>query len=452
MGTLIRNIIAVTVSIVTAAIKARAFNKVIILAQHTAFAGRVKAYASLTELAEDFATTSQVYLTASQLLTPRRKPAVFYVGRKAAGDANWAAALNAMVDENNDWYGVLLADPDAADADITAVAAWVETNEKLFVAQTSMADVLDGADDTDIGSAIKLAAYDRTMVMFHDERVAQEQTITFTGSFDASDTIGVVVNGSAGTTVNYTDSHANTLSLIAAAIESEGGAAVESATVVGTDTIVVVSAIGHDADNAVTEADITLTIGGGSTVTSETEEDEAAALNKHAVAHLVGLQLSKAAGSSNWEGKALAGITPDEFTGAQVTALEAKRVFRYEHVADADVGMTFGGQVGSGKWIDTIHGADRMGAAIAERIFRAKMTNEKIPYNERGAAIIGSCMETEFEIASKAPYNFIEDDYEVQLPEIDTDQRATRALTGFVGTANVQGAVNTVGIEINVVE
>ena len=78
-------------------------------------------------------------------------------------------ALDAAVLETNDWYGLALYS--RIDADITAVAAWVQgltnTNPKLFFAQSDDSNILDAVQTSDIAFIFQQLAYFRTAVMYH---------------------------------------------------------------------------------------------------------------------------------------------------------------------------------------------------------------------------------------------------------------------------------------------
>jgi len=78
------------------------------------------------------------------------------------------AGLIAAVAYDNDWYGIAM--HSRLDADILAVAAWVQantnSNPKLFFAQSDEADILTAAT-TDIASQITALSYFRTSVWYH---------------------------------------------------------------------------------------------------------------------------------------------------------------------------------------------------------------------------------------------------------------------------------------------
>lgn len=80
-------------------------------------------------------------------------------------DPGIATDLAAIAVIDSDWYA--LAIDSNSEAEIAAAAAWVETQTKIFVAQTSDTTVLDNAVTTDIASDLEASAYDRTGIFWH---------------------------------------------------------------------------------------------------------------------------------------------------------------------------------------------------------------------------------------------------------------------------------------------
>lgn len=81
-------------------------------------------------------------------------------------DPGLATDLAAIQLENPDWYAVV--NPWNSKASILAIAAWVEANEKLFVAQTQDTPVIADAEAgaTDVAKSAKTAAYARTAIIY----------------------------------------------------------------------------------------------------------------------------------------------------------------------------------------------------------------------------------------------------------------------------------------------
>jgi hypothetical protein len=80
-------------------------------------------------------------------------------------DPGIATDLNAVIVEDNDWYGLNL--DSASKAEIVAAAAWAESNKKFFLQHTSDGDVGDGAVSTDVMSQVKAAAYRYTGLLYN---------------------------------------------------------------------------------------------------------------------------------------------------------------------------------------------------------------------------------------------------------------------------------------------
>ena len=78
-----------------------------------------------------------------------------------------AETMAACVAYDPDFYGVALTS--RTDADILAMAAWCEANEKLYGTCVEGTDVLDGSDNTDIASQLMLGNYYRTFSFYHED-------------------------------------------------------------------------------------------------------------------------------------------------------------------------------------------------------------------------------------------------------------------------------------------
>lgn len=72
--------------------------------------------------------------------------------------------LDAIVAENGDWYGLTLVS--RTKLTILHAAAWVETQPRIFVTQSSDADVLTSAT-TDVASELQGASYNRTALLYY---------------------------------------------------------------------------------------------------------------------------------------------------------------------------------------------------------------------------------------------------------------------------------------------
>lgn len=75
-----------------------------------------------------------------------------------------ADELDAIVAENGDWYGLTLVS--RAKLTILHAAAWIETQPRIFIAQSNDADILTTAN-TDVAYALEQLAYTRTALLYY---------------------------------------------------------------------------------------------------------------------------------------------------------------------------------------------------------------------------------------------------------------------------------------------
>ena len=76
-------------------------------------------------------------------------------------------AMTAIKAEDNDFYGIILANREQAN--ILAMASWVETQTKLFLCSTSEAGAIDNSVTTDTAYKLKADNYFRTSYWYHAE-------------------------------------------------------------------------------------------------------------------------------------------------------------------------------------------------------------------------------------------------------------------------------------------
>lgn len=128
---------------------------------------RVREYSSLSELvAAGFTDTTFVYKAAARIFGQNPSISKVVVGRKltgADGTETWAQALTAILTEHADWYGLITST--RLKSDVLLIAAWVESNKKLYVTTASDSDILSGTGD--VADLLKTAAYERTLIAYH---------------------------------------------------------------------------------------------------------------------------------------------------------------------------------------------------------------------------------------------------------------------------------------------
>lgn len=127
--------VTVVITRETAAVTQAGFGLPLILA--TSKVHPYTLYPDLASVAVDFAETTEEYKLAAAVFGQTPKPekiAMYGILYGGSETTELTAALNALMLENNDWYFVLC--PEQGDAEITALASWVNAQRKLYFAAT----------------------------------------------------------------------------------------------------------------------------------------------------------------------------------------------------------------------------------------------------------------------------------------------------------------------------
>lgn len=153
-------------------------------------------------------------------------------------------------------------------------------------------------------------------------------------------------------------------------------------------------------------------------------------------------------GSITWAFKRVPGIAADKFTGAQIAALEAKRVTRLENIQG--ISRTLGGYTSRpGVFIDIRRGLDYHAQRTAEDIYILLTSEKKVPGDDRGSAMVENVIRKRLR-QSVTENIFIDDDFlDVFVPtfaERDQSDREARFLDGCTFQANLVGAIHKVSV------
>lgn len=157
-------------------------------------------YTDVSVIGTDFGTDSKTYKLASSILgqSPRpEKVAVYGISTYVDGDpvTELSAALNTLILTNNDFYYLTCVEQE--DAEITELANWIKTQDKIYVASTS---------NKTLGTTL---ANERVFLMVHDDpttypgealmgQLAPQEIGSYTWTFKT-------VNGIVPATYNETD-------------------------------------------------------------------------------------------------------------------------------------------------------------------------------------------------------------------------------------------------------
>jgi len=177
----------------------------------------------------------------------------------------------------------------------------------------------------------------------------------------------------------------------------------------------------------------------------------AEATDSFADAAWAGRGLPTQPGSETWNLKQLRGVMPTKLTAGQKAFIAAKSGNYFELVAGR--GITTEGKVSSGAFIDNVRGVEWFVARLRERIFGTLSSVDKVPYDNRGAAVIQGDMLAQ--VSEGIGTGFIADSPEpvVTVPDVQTMQladRQARYLTGaFIGFTTA-GAIHRVRVNIRI--
>jgi len=127
---------------------------------------RTMEFTSLADVATYFRATSAIYLAASAIFSQDIVPASVIVGQARAADTARGTSLNAIIDENPNWFILVDVDSDNTSVEITANAVWAEANNRVYIFQTSDSDV-KGSGSSDIVSVLGAANYHNTEAIFN---------------------------------------------------------------------------------------------------------------------------------------------------------------------------------------------------------------------------------------------------------------------------------------------
>lgn len=419
----ISDVVNVTVNVADTKITRAGFGIPLIFDLFTVsgFTERVRTYNNLAAVLVDFAATTKVYKCAAAIFAQERSPTKIKVGRQDSGDASITTALGVINTEDSDFYCIVT--PYKAKSDILLIAAWSETNSKIFLCSSEDADVITTAT-TDVATA--LAAYNRTGYLWHHQSGVDVTGATYTIASGVV-TIGQTAHGlKVGDPVTFS----------------------------GSAGVLLI-----DGDNIVDTVPNANTY----TFTTTLADQASAAVNYFArytfpEAAWAGLMLPSDPGSETWKFKTLAGVVPVPRTSLTPTE-EANALGKNANLYTplAGVGATHEGVMGSGRYIDIQRGIDWVEARIGEAVLTRLLNSPKIPYTDGGATILEGEIE---QVLDKAVNQNIlgpllddsGDFYRITVPKVkdqSTTDRTNRYFPSITAQAQMAGAIHSLAITVN---
>lgn len=157
-------------------------------------------------------------------------------------------------------------------------------------------------------------------------------------------------------------------------------------------------------------------------------------------------------GSNNWAYNDLVGVVPDTLKSSESSSVFANNGNTYETIAG--INITRFGTVASGEYIDVIRGSDWLKSRIQERVLLELSNLDKIPYTNKGVAIIKNLIRGVINkgadngfIATDAENNAIATITAPLVEDVSVTKKADRILPDIKFTATLASAVNRVEIE-----
>lgn len=424
--TVLTDIIDIVISRETTAVSRAAFNIPMFLATHTAFSERAREYTSITAVAADFSSTSNVYKAASAFFGQTIKPPKIVVGRRQVDGVDGSIATVA----NSTLYtvtinGTVFSFTSDASATATEIVAGLKAAyDAAPISGITFVNNLDGTFDLDIspaGTAWSVKASSNITL------TNETPTETYVAALAA---VELVNNNWYALTC---DSHVQAdVEALAAAVEARkkiyGTSTQDTAvkTTGTTDVAAVLNAAGYQRTFVLYSAE---------------------ANSKFPECAWIGGQLPEAPGSNTWKFKTLAGITFDTLTDTESTNIKNKKANTYERIGG--VNITTEGTMSGGEFVDVMIFVDWLEARMRERIFFRLVNTKKIPYTKSGTTIIEN--EIRAVLAEGIAIGGLSDNPRptVSMPDVlttDPNLRATRTYGDIVFTGRLQGAIHFIDI------
>jgi hypothetical protein len=180
MGTNLSDIVKVIITASTTPPSKDSYSIILIVGENSKITNRFKLYSTddLATLATELTNGAEdpEYLAASAIASQSPRPTYFAIGRVDTEDSDFTEALNAIVLENPNFYGVICATRTQTDQE--DVADWVQSNRRAAIFATSgnltettndLLDEVEGTDDSSLAAYLKDNSINRAMCIYHED-------------------------------------------------------------------------------------------------------------------------------------------------------------------------------------------------------------------------------------------------------------------------------------------
>lgn len=169
------------------AVSRAGFGTLLIVGDSERQSARVAEYSTLSGMVDaGFFVTDPEYLMAQGLLSQNPTVTSFLVGEKRSGDADYPEAIAAIIDENNNWYGLVC--ETHVKSEQLAIAAYIESlgYRKLYMLSSSDSDIIDttfASDTSTIAYELQNAGYLRSALIYSGQADTKFPESSMAGTF-----------------------------------------------------------------------------------------------------------------------------------------------------------------------------------------------------------------------------------------------------------------------------
>lgn len=422
----LNDVVRVVIFDETTAIATESFQIPLVLTTHTRFSERTRTYTTISEVGEDFPSTSNTYIIASKLFGQSgvlgAMPPSIVVGRRQVDEV----VLTPVVANNTTYTVTINGTAYNFTSDGTATAAEITLGLDTAIGTPTGITVTDNIGTLTVAVTTPGTAWSITT----SSNLTQVNTAPTETWVEALEEVEQE-NDTWYMLISETQLTADQEALSDAIQARDKIYGLSSADTVAPTTGITDIGYKLNAKNNNRTFGVYLP-------TAATEFPEAA---------WAGSQLAVTPGANDWDFKRASGVTRSNLTSTQKTNLQEKNWNYYHRKGGVDIfqnGDMFGGQ-----YIDVTIGKDWLKARLQEGIYFRIINSLKIPMTDPGLLIVENEIRSVLSLAESN--GLIDRGWTVETPpvlSIPANLRAQRAAGVFVIRARLQGSVRFVDLEV----
>ena len=380
-------------------------------------------FTSLDDLSVKFDNTTKLYKAASAHYSQQNHQSALKVGRVTAGDANISASLDALYEQDKDFFCLLTTTKD--ETEIDEIADWASSKDIIFGFSVEPdSDKLDSASSTDIASTLADLNYNNVFAICHHESGVDGTSVTATiasnvvtvdstsHSLRVGDDITISGHSSIGANGNF----------VVASVPDDDSFTYE--------------VTGFDDDEVGEPVDYF-------------------ARYKFIEAGLQGLQFGNLIGTSSWAYKTITGqsaMPTTLYSASEVQKLRDKKYITYVE-GQNNINVTSDGFMVTGRQIVDETVRVWIEKNIASEIFNIQVNNQKIPYTNKGFSLIRKAIAKVLNIqlgrTGLSAYSDTEN-FQISIPDAITDATTSQRQQGIVPAISVNARIGSSALKITV--